>query len=73
MRKAHIYTMEYNILHRDDPPAVRVTITLNRGVYDDIKRISKCMGLRPSTWITMICTSKANNVFVSIDEHQEME
>ncbi len=65
--------MTYDSLHREEPLAVRVTITLNRGVYDDIKRISNSMGLRPSTWITMICTSKANNVFVSIDDPQTAE
>ncbi len=65
--------MTYDSLHREEPLAVRVTITLNRVVYDDIKRISNSMGLRPSTWITMICTSKANNVFVSIDDPQTAE
>ena len=64
--------MEYDKLQRSDVPAVRVTITLNSDVYDNIQRISKNMGLRPSTWITMICTSKVNNVLVSFDAKQDM-
>lgn len=59
-------TMGYESTHRREAPAVRITITLNQNVYEDIKKISNHMGLRPSTWITMICTSKANNVELSI-------
>jgi hypothetical protein len=53
-------------MHEPSDQVIRVTITLNGNVYDEIKRISKQMGLRPSTWISMVCTSKANNVQLRI-------
>jgi hypothetical protein len=53
-------------MHVESDQVIRVTITLNGNVYDEIKRISKQMGLRPSTWISMVCTSKANNVNLKI-------
>lgn len=31
-------------------------------VNEKIKRISRQMGLRPSTWISMVATSKTNNI-----------
>ena len=58
--------MEYESSHRVDAEPVRITITLSRNVYEHIKQISGTMGLRPSTWMTMICTSKVNNIQVSI-------
>jgi antitoxin component of RelBE/YafQ-DinJ toxin-antitoxin module len=53
-------------MHETSDQVIRVTITLNGNVYDEIKRISRQMGLRPSTWISMVCTSKANNVNLRI-------
>ena len=41
---------------------LRVTITLNEEIYNEIKNISQNMGLHPSTWISMVATSKVNNV-----------
>ncbi|MFQ6136848.1 MAG: hypothetical protein ACE5PM_06680 [Candidatus Hydrothermarchaeales archaeon] len=49
-----------------DAKSIRVTITLREGVYEEIKRISRQLGLRPSTWISMVATSKANNIEVEI-------
>jgi hypothetical protein len=43
-----------------------VTITLDTGVYSEIKRLSRAMGIRPSTWMAMVCTSKANNLEVNV-------
>lgn len=59
--------MEYDSSHRMETGPVRITITLNRNVYEHIKKISGNMGLRPSTWMTMICTSKVNNIQLSIN------
>ena len=65
--------MEYEPLSQTRPEVVRVTITLNQNVYDEIKKISKNLGIRPSTWITMVCTSKANNVSLSFIDTGEPE
>ena len=62
--------MVYESPNRLDSKAVRITITLNRNVYEEIKRVSETMGLRPSTWMTMICTSKVRNVDVSFETLQ---
>ena len=53
-------------MHTTDARAVRVTISLNEGVYENIKDISRKMGIRPSTWISMVCTSRTNNVHLRI-------
>ena len=66
MCKAHSISMAADETHQTDGKMVRITITLNEKVYDDIKRISKEMGLRPSTWITMVSTSKANNLDLKV-------
>ena len=62
--------MEYEESHQTDAKMVRVTITLNELTYDRIKGISKDLGLRPSTWMTMVCTSKANGISVDIENGQ---
>jgi len=49
-------------VHQYDEEKVRVTITLREPVYTEIKKISHEMGIRPSTWMAMICTSKAGNI-----------
>ena len=59
--------MSYDSTFHLDAKAIRITITLNRNVYEEIKRVSESMGLRPSTWMTMICTSKVRHVDISID------
>lgn len=59
--------MSYDSSMQIEAKAVRITITLNRKVYEDIKRVSDRMGLRPSTWMTMVCTSKIRNVDILID------
>ncbi len=41
---------------------VRVTITLDRGVYERIKGRARLVGTRPSSWISMVLTSKINKV-----------
>ena len=43
-----------------------MTITLDCQVYHEIKRVSNLMGIRPSTWISMVCTSKTNNVTLTM-------
>ncbi len=52
-------------VHQNDGRKVRVTITLQEQIYDEIKQISKELGIRPSTWMAMVCTSKANNIEVN--------
>jgi len=49
-------------VHQNDGKTVRVTITLRVPIYAEIKKISHELGVRPSTWMAMICTSKANNI-----------
>ena len=56
---------------KTDAKSVRVTITLREDVYEEIKRISRRLGLRPSTWISMVATSNANNVKVEIKKRVE--
>ena len=53
--------------HRYDDSSVRVTITLNRDVYEEIKRISSLLGLKPATWMSLICTTKANNIGIRLN------
>jgi len=55
--------------HQTDARKVRVTITLDEHVYRRIKEVSRDMGLRPSTWMTMVCTSKANNVILETNHN----
>lgn len=65
--------MDYTSSLQIDSRAVRITITLNRNVYEEIKRTSETMGLRPSTWMTMICTSKVRNVDISINPQSQQD
>ena len=65
--------MDYGSSLQMHSRAVRITITLNRNVYEEIKRVSETMGLRPSTWMTMICTSKVKNVDISIDSQSNQD
>ncbi len=50
------------IMSRTDVEKVRVTITLDTSVYERIKKIAARIGLRPSTWISMVTTSKVNEI-----------
>lgn len=52
-----------------DADSVRVTITLNRDIYDKIRFRSKRLGLRPATWISMVATSKANDVDLEVHQN----
>jgi len=52
-----------------DADSIRVTITLEQEIYDRIKETSRQMGLRPATWISMVATSKMNNVDVRVEEN----
>ncbi|MFQ5976111.1 MAG: hypothetical protein ACE5J5_07350 [Candidatus Hydrothermarchaeales archaeon] len=54
-----------------DAETLRVTITLRREAYEEIKRISRRQGLRPSTWISMVATSKANGIEVEVKEGEK--
>ena len=42
--------------------STRITVTLDDQVYESIKELSRNLGLRPATWVTMTVTSKVNNV-----------
>lgn len=66
--KVLFYSMSVNFPSPMESKVIRITITLNRNVYEHIKRISSNMGLRPSTWMTMVCTAKANNVDIAFDD-----
>jgi len=65
--------MSYDSSFSIESKVVRITITLNRKVYEEIKRVSETMGLRPSTWMTMICTSKVRNVDIDIGNPAETQ
>ena len=49
-------------MHESDVKSMRVTITLSREAYERVKEMSRPMGLRPSTWMTMVITSKVNKM-----------
>jgi hypothetical protein len=36
---------------------VRISVTLRKDVYEDIKKISHGLGIRPSSWVSMKLTS----------------
>ncbi len=55
-------------MHSTRAKEIRVTISLHEGVYDCIRDISEKMGLRPSTWIKMVCTARTKNVQLRIYE-----
>lgn len=46
--------------------SIRVTITLGRDVYDEIRRQSRLLGLRPATWIAMVTTSRVRGAEVAV-------
>ena len=46
----------------NDAKTVRITITLDEGTYEKIKKQSKKIGLKPSTWISMVSTATVNSV-----------
>ena len=50
---------------------VRITITLDGEVYEKIQEISNTVGLRPATWISMLTTSKINNLEMQIRKSDE--
>ena len=54
-----------------DADSIRVTITLEQEIYERIKETSRQMGLRPATWISMVTTSKVNQVDVRVDNGGE--
>ncbi len=59
-------------MHRtetDTAESVRVTLTLNAGIYEEVKRISGKLGLRPATWMKMVVTSKVNDVELAFSEN----
>jgi len=58
---------------RKDADSTRITITIDKNIYGNIKEISKRMGISPSTWVTMICTSKVNDIELSIISKKEGE
>ncbi len=60
-----------NIMSQSDSENTRVTITLKAAVYEKIKVISARMGLRPSTWISMVTTSKANDIDMEMNHRGE--
>ncbi|MFQ6089644.1 MAG: hypothetical protein ACE5K0_12195 [Candidatus Methanofastidiosia archaeon] len=39
---------------------VRITVTLRKDVYEKVKKLAYKKGLKPSTYITMMITSKVN-------------
>jgi len=56
-----------------DADSVRITLTLKEKVYDKVKQVSDQVGLRPSTWMTMVVTSKVNDVDHEIRIREEGE
>jgi len=52
-----------------DAGSIRVTITLEQEIFNKIKKTSRQIGLRPATWISMVVTSKVNQVDVSMQNN----
>jgi len=57
---------------RTDAESVRITLTLKDNVYSKVKRVSDQVGLRPSTWMTMVVTSKVNNIELALKVKDEV-
>jgi hypothetical protein len=47
---------------------VRITVTLDAEVYDRIKKLGKKMGLMPASWVSMVATSKVNDIDVEVKQ-----
>ncbi|MCK5037609.1 MAG: hypothetical protein KAS16_00785 [Thermoplasmata archaeon] len=47
---------------KNEAKTVRVTITLDKATYDKIKKQSKKIGLKSSTWISMVSTATVNSI-----------
>jgi len=56
-----------------DAKRMRVTITLNNDVYEDIKKISRSMGIRPSTWISMTATTNVKGMRLRMESNGNSE
>ncbi len=41
---------------------VKISVSLDRDVYEQIERISTKLGIEPSTWINIIATSKLEDM-----------
>lgn len=66
-------TMSGSISHQTDAENLRVTITLTKLAYEQVKSISGRMGLKPSTWISMLVTSRVNDLELVIRDKGQGE
>ena len=49
---------------------VRITVSLEEEVYERIKKVSSQIGLLPATWVSMVATSKANNLEITVNHEK---
>ncbi len=47
---------------------IRLTISLDEEVHKRVKEVSTMMGMKATTWITMMISSKVNAVDVEINQ-----
>jgi len=48
------------------PRKIRITVTLTEDAYEKIKHVSLRMGLLPASWVSMVATSRVNNIELPI-------
>ena len=53
-------------MHGSDAESVRVSLTLDSEIYEHVKEMSSQFGLRPSTWMRMVVTTKVNNIELAL-------
>jgi hypothetical protein len=47
---------------------VRVSITLREDIYNEIKKLSHELGIKPASWMAMTLTSKVNSLRKNRDD-----
>jgi len=45
-----------------DSRKVRISVTLRADIYQEIKRLSHDLGIKPASWIAMTLTAKVNDI-----------
>lgn len=48
--------------------SVRIGITLREDIYKKVKATCNPLGIKPSTWISMVVTSEINKVRITLEK-----